>query len=68
MIGKVDPARLNPVPVTVAPVTDRDVPPVLERTMFCVEVVFTTKLPKPSEDATDSWAGARVTVTVAEAD
>ena len=69
VIGNVVPARLKPVPVTVAPVTDNDEPPVFESVMFSVEVVPATKLPKLSEvGETESCAGGNVTVTVAEAD
>ena len=45
-IGNVDPARLKLVPVTVAPVTDSEVPPVFERVMFCVVELPVTMLPK----------------------
>ena len=69
LIGNVEPARLKPVPVTVAPVTESDTPPVFDRVIFRVEFVPATKLPKLNEDGeTESWAGAGFTVTVADAD
>jgi hypothetical protein len=48
-IGKVEPARLKPVPVTVAPETESDDPPVFESVMFNVLELPLTMLPKPSE-------------------
>jgi hypothetical protein len=68
-IGNVEPARLKPVPVAVAPVTESDDPPVFESVMFSVEDVPATRLPKPSElGVTDNCAGAGFTFTVADAD
>jgi hypothetical protein len=69
VIGNVVPARLKPVPVTVAPVTDSDEPPLFEIVTFNVLELPLVMLPKLSElGATDSWAGAGFTVTVAVAD
>ena len=69
VIGNVDPARLKPVPVTVAPLTESEEPPVFESVMLSVEFVPATRLPKLSEVGdTESWPGAAVTVTVADAD
>jgi hypothetical protein len=68
-IGKVVLTRLNPLPVTVAFVTDRVVPPVLEIWTVLVDVVPATMLPKPRDVGEIAiCAAAAVTVTVAEAD
>ena len=68
-IGNVAPTRLNPVPATVALVTDIVVPPVFEICTGSVVDVFTTMLPKPRlVGDTAICAGDAVTVTVAEAD
>lgn len=69
VIGNVVATRLNPLPVTVAFVTERAVPPVLEICTVLVEVVPATMLPKLSDVGEIAiCAGAAVTVTVAEAD
>lgn len=68
-MGNVVVTRLNPVPVTVAPVIDMDVPPVFETCTGSVEVVPETMLPKFSAvGVIVIWAGGVVTVTVADAD
>jgi hypothetical protein len=69
VFGNVVETRLNPVPVTVAPVTDIEVPPVLETLTVNVEVVPATILPKLSAVGVRViCAGGAVTVTVADAD
>jgi hypothetical protein len=69
VIGNVAGTKLNPVPDTVAPVTDIEVPPLLETLKLRVEVVPATILAKlRAGGVTAICAGAAETVTVAEAD
>jgi hypothetical protein len=69
-IGKVAPETLKPLlPVTLAAVTDKLVPPLFEIVTVCVEVVLATMLPKTrlvGEMAI--WAAGAVTETVTLAD
>jgi hypothetical protein len=68
-IGNPVVTRLNPVPETVALVTDIAVPPVFETCKDTFEDVPATMLPKLRLVVERLiWAGAAVTVTVAEAD
>lgn len=68
VIGNVVATRLNPVPVTVAPVTDIEVPPVFDTWTDSVEVVPDTILPKFNAVGVMLICAAVVTVTVADAD
>ena len=49
LTGNDDPTRLKPVPVTVAPVTERVDPPGFEIVIFRLELVPATRLPKFNE-------------------
>jgi hypothetical protein len=67
--GNTAPAVLKTVPVTVAPVTDKLLPPGLEMITLCVELVFATTLPNETAlGDTAICAGLAVTVIAALAD
>lgn len=50
-MGRVAPERLNPVPLTVAPLIVTAVEPVAVRVMDCVAGVFRLRVPKAIVDA-----------------
>jgi hypothetical protein len=69
VIGKLAPTRLKPVPLTVAPDTERLDPPVFDNVSVCVEVLFAAMLLKLIVvGETAIWAAAVATETVADAD
>lgn len=61
VIGNTAPKTVNAAPVTLAPVTEIDEPLVFEIVKLCVDVVFTTTLPKFTADGdTEIVAGSGV--------
>ena len=69
LIGNVDPAKLKPLPVTVAPLIESEEPPVFDNVIVKVLEFPVTRLPKLSDVGdTDSLPGAGFIVPFAEAD